>query len=54
MFDLGVRSLLSRMRGPMGKSFSSVFIFYESLISPVGDSSNYFKLAPLEKNIYTS
>lgn len=38
-------------RNPGGKFFFSIFIFYESLISPVGTSSNYFKLAPLETNI---
>lgn len=39
-------------RNPLGKVFFSIFIFNESLISPIGSSSNYFELAPLEKNIY--
>lgn len=40
-------------RNPLGKVFFSIFIFYESLISHIGTSSNYFKLALLEKK-YTS
>ena len=36
-------------RNPLGKVFSSIFIFCESLISPAGNSSSYFKLTPLEK-----
>lgn len=39
-------------RNLLGKVFSN-FIFNESLISPIGSSSNYFELACLEK-IYTS
>lgn len=36
-------------RNPLGKFFASIFIFYESLMSPIETSSNYFKLALLEK-----
>lgn len=38
-------------RNPLGRAFSFIFIFYKSLMSPVGNSSNYFKLAPLGKKI---
>lgn len=33
----------------LGEVPSSIFIFYESLISPVGDSNNYSKLVPPEE-----
>lgn len=39
-------------RNTLGKVFSSIFIVYESLIRPIGTSSNYFKLALLEKKLY--